>query len=132
MGTPSGEYVIGELPEDVDGHSASTLVSFVLYQHYGSCVTQPLILEQLHELSVDISSGQVNNIIIKNKDRFHREKDLILSSGLQISRDINVDDTGARHKGQNGYCTHTGNEYFAWFDDRISNKNKILRYISDL
>jgi hypothetical protein len=27
-----------------------------------------------------------------------------------------VDDTGARHKGKNGYCTHIGNEWFAWFE----------------
>jgi hypothetical protein len=26
-----------------------------------------------------------------------------------------VDDTGARHNGKNGYCTHIGNELFAWF-----------------
>jgi len=70
--TPSGDFVIAELPEDVNGHFGATLVSFVLYQYYGCCVTQPLILEQLRELGVDISSGQVNNIIIKNKERFHR------------------------------------------------------------
>jgi len=122
--TPSGDFVIAELPEDVNGHFGATLVSFVLYQYYGCCVTQPLILEQLRELGVDISSGQVNNIIIKNKERFHREKDLILSTGLQISKYIHVDDTGARHKGQNGYCTHIGNEYFAWFKS-TPKKNRI-------
>jgi len=56
------------------------------------------------------------DLSIKNKERFHREKDLILSTGLQISKYINVDDTGVRHKGQNGYYTHIGNEYFAWFE----------------
>ena len=64
---------------------------------------------------MNISTGQINHIIIKNKDRFHDEKDQILSTGLKVSNYINVDDTGARHNGQNGYCTHIGNEYFAWF-----------------
>jgi hypothetical protein len=27
-----------------------------------------------------------------------------------------VDDTGARHNGKNGYCTHIGNESFSWFE----------------
>jgi hypothetical protein len=27
-----------------------------------------------------------------------------------------VDDTGARHQGKNGYCTHIGNESFSWFE----------------
>ncbi len=44
---------------------------------------------------------------------------------------INVDDTGARHKGNNGYCTHIGNEYFAWFESTESKSRinflKLLR-----
>ena len=44
---------------------------------------------------------------------------------------INVDDTGARHKGNNGYCTHIGNEYFAWFESTESKSHinflKLLR-----
>jgi len=114
--TPSGDYVTGKLPEPVAGsHFGSTMTAFVLYQYYGCHVTQPLIKEQLHELDVNISTGQINNIIIKNKDRFHDEKNQILSTGLKASNYIHVDDTGARHDGENGYCTHIGNEYFAWF-----------------
>jgi len=114
--TPSGEYVLGQLPENVAGsHFGPTMRAFILYQYYGCHVTQPLIKEQLHELGVDISTGQINNIIINNKDRFHDEKDRILSTGLKLSSYINVDDTGARHDGHNGYCTHIGNDYFAWF-----------------
>jgi hypothetical protein len=28
---------------------------------------------------------------------------------------ITVDDTGARHKAKNGFCTQIGNAQFAWF-----------------
>jgi len=41
--------------------------------------------------------------------------------GRSESQDHNVDDTGARHNGKNGYCTHIGNEYFAWFETTQSN-----------
>ncbi|MCF8070604.1 MAG: transposase [Desulfobacterales bacterium] len=113
---PSGDYVVGQLPEDISGsHFGSTIRAFILYQYYGCHVTQPLIKEQLHEMGASISTGQINNIIINDKDRFHDEKDQLLSTGLKISGYINVDDTGARHDGKNGYCTHIGNEYFAWF-----------------
>jgi len=82
-------------------------------------------------LSSYISKGQLNNILIENKDRFHKGKDDILSVGLQVSNYINVDDTGARHKGKNGYCTHIGNELFSWFEstERKSRINflKLLR-----
>ena len=122
---PSGDYISGQLPEHIAGsHFGSTLTAFILYQYYGCHVTQPLIKEQLCELGVDISAGQINNIIIKNKDRFHQEKDQILSAGLKASDYINVDDTGARHNGQNGFCTHIGNEFFAWFKS-TSSKSRI-------
>ncbi|WP_289023252.1 transposase, partial [uncultured Desulfobacter sp.] len=88
---------------------------FILYQYYHGHVTQPILLEQLHDIGFDISSGQLNNIIIENHDGFHNEKDAILDIGLSVSTHINVDDTTARHEGQNGYCTHIGNEFFATF-----------------
>lgn len=116
--TPQGERIVAPLPEDVQalgGHFDCTLVSFILYQYYHAHVTQPLILEQLWEFEVDISAGQVNHIITEGHDRFHSEKEEILRVGLEVSSYVNVDDTGARHQGKNGYCTHIGNELFAWF-----------------
>ncbi|MCP4264679.1 MAG: transposase, partial [Candidatus Brocadiaceae bacterium] len=91
------------------------LISYIVYQYYQCHVTQPLLLEELHEFGIDISSGQINRIVVEGYDDFHTEKDDILSTGLEISPYIHVDDTGARHKGKNGVCTHIGNELFAWF-----------------
>jgi hypothetical protein len=115
--TPDGGYVAGTLPAYLKGkHFGPTLIRFILYQYYHCHVTQPLLLEQLDEFGIDISAGQLNNLLIEEKDRFHQEKDRILSVGLEVSAYINVDDTGARHKGKNGYCTHIGNESFSWFE----------------
>jgi len=119
--TPQGDYVLGNLPcEAVDGHFDSTLITFILYQYYHCHVTQPLILEQLHELGIEISSGQINNIITEGKESYHKEKEDILRVGLEVSKYIQVDDTGARHKSKNGFCTHIGNELFAWFQSTES------------
>ncbi len=114
--TPNGSYVSGQLSDKVSqSHFGPTLTAFILYQYYHSHVTQPLIREQLQEYGVDISTGQINRMITENKAPYHEEKDKILSAGLKFSDHINVDDTGARHNGENGYCTHIGNEFFAWF-----------------
>ena len=113
--TPSGEYITANLPENVNGHFGADLQTYILYQYYGCHVTQPLIFEQRTEMGVDISKGKINDILIHGKSKFHAEKDQILSTGLSLSGHINVDDTGARHDGRNGYCTHIGNEYFAGF-----------------
>jgi uncharacterized small protein (DUF1192 family) len=114
--TPDGRYICGRLPKPVtDTHYGPTLTAFILYQYYGCHVTQPLIAEQLAEMGVQISAAQINNIVVHNKKRFHDEKDQILATGLKISGHIHVDDTGARHDGKNGFCTHIGNDLFAWF-----------------
>jgi hypothetical protein len=119
--TPEGDYIVGKLPQEIWGtHFGSTLISFILYQYYQGHVTQPLILEELGEFGIDISAGQINRIIIEDKEAFHAEKGEILQAGLEVSPYINVDDTSARHQGRNGYCTHIGNELFAWFESTDS------------
>jgi len=91
-----------------------------IYQYYHAQVTEPLILEQLGEWGVQISSGQLHRLITEGKEQFHQEKDEILRVGLRVSGHIHVDDTGARHQGKNGYCTHIGNDWFAWFESTES------------
>ena len=133
---PEGEYIIAKLPEEIMGsHFGTTLRSFILYQYYHALVTQPLIFEQLSEIGIEISSGEINRIITEDKEKFHLEKEEILKVGLKVSKYINVDDTGARHNGKNGYCTHIGNEIFACFESTESKSRinflKILRAGSD-
>ena len=97
-----------------------TLRSFILYQYHHQRVTQPLLLQQLREWGIDISSGQLNRLIIEDKTPFHTEKTDLLPAGLTASTYLHVDDTGARHGGKNGYCTHLGNERFAVFESTPS------------
>lgn len=113
---PEGGYIIANLPEELRGHHfGPTLRAYILHQYHHQCVTQPLLRKQLLEWGIDISAGQLNSILTENKEEFHSEKASILSVGLS-SNYIQVDDTGARHKGKNGYCTFIGNELFSWFE----------------
>jgi len=113
----NGDYYTAELPASLSGqHFGPTLRAYVLHQYHHQGVTQPLLYGQLKELKFDLSKGQLNRLLIENKEKFHEEKASILKSGLSVSQHINVDDTGARHQGTNGYCTHIGNELFAWFE----------------
>ena len=118
---PAGERLIGPLPTAVKGsHFGPTLRSYILSQHYEQHVPQKLLLKQLWQWGVVISSGQLNRLLIHGHESFHAEKAAVLRTGLEVSSHINVDDTGARHQGQNGYCTHIGNEWFAWFASTAS------------
>ena len=129
--TTEGNTVVGKLPSQYQGHYGPTLMSFILYQHHQCRVPQNLILEQLRELGVDISAGQINRILIENKESFHAEQNQILQVGLETAEYIHTDDTGARHKGKNGYCTVIGNDLFTHFSSTNSksreNYLRILR-----
>ncbi len=107
----------------------------------GQDVTQPLLFEELRGFGVKISSGELNKLLVEDKEGFHKEKRDILLAGINGSNYIHVDDTGARHNGRNGYCTHIGNEAFACFES-TNTKNRInfleilhcgdIRYCVDL
>jgi len=123
--TPDGQLLRGVVPTAVEGgHFGPTLVSYILYQYHQCHVTQPLLWEALHEWGIDISAGQISRILTDPPEAFHAEKAGLLSAGLSASDYVHVDDTGARHQGKNGYCTHIGNELFAWFES-TSSKSRI-------
>lgn len=123
--TPEGKRLVGQLPTELNGrHFGSTLVSYVLYQHHHCQVTQPLLLEQLREWDISISSGEIDRLLTDSKDNYHEEKNQLLQTGLAISDYITVDDSGARHKGKNGYVTQIGNDVFAWFESTYA-KNRV-------
>ena len=114
--TPGGQTLSARLPAALQGtHFGPTLRSFILYQYHHQRVTQPLLWQQLREWGIDLSSGQLHRLITEDQTPFHQEKDALLSAALGASTYLHVDDTGARHAGKNGYCTHLGNEHFAVF-----------------
>ena len=120
--TPDGRTLLAPLPADVlpGSHFGPGLLAYVLYQYHQCNVTQPLLLEQLREMGIDLSAGQLNHFLTENLDGFHQEKAALLTAGLAVSSYIGVDDTGARHEGHNGYCTALGNELFAYFESTDS------------
>jgi hypothetical protein len=115
--TAEGQCLLAPLPADVlpGQHFGAKLISHILHQYHNNHVTQPLLQDELTQLGITISAGQINHILTENKEIFHQEKAELLRAGLANARYIQVDDTGARHQGKNGYCTQIGNEFFAYF-----------------
>jgi hypothetical protein len=120
--TADGQTWLAPLPAEVlpGSHFGPGLIGYILYQYHHCNVTQPLLLEQLHELGIDISPGQISRLLTENLDGFHQEKAALLTAGLAVSSYLGVDDTGARHQGHNGYCTALGNDLFAYFESTDS------------
>jgi hypothetical protein len=121
---PGGGSVLAPFPAGVlpveGGHFGANLVAYILDQYHQAQVTEPLLLAQLWEYGIDISAGQLHRILTENKDPFHQEKAEVLAAGLAESSYVGTDDTGARHRGRNGYCTAVGNDLFAYFESTDS------------
>jgi Transposase IS66 family len=112
---PDGTIRTAPLPMDVTSHFGPTLRQYVLYQHFHNHVTQPLLHEELLELGVDISAGQVNRLLTEGHEAFHEEKDSLLPAARAVSTYLQTDDTSARHQGKGGHTLHIGNDFFASF-----------------
>jgi len=69
-------------PEYQTGHFGPQLIAFCLYQYHKCHVAQPLLLEAIREFRVDISAGQLNIILVENKDAYRTEKEDLLEPGL--------------------------------------------------
>lgn len=113
--TPAGKIIRGELPKNINSHFGNEFISYCIHQYYQCRVTQPLLFEHLIQLGFDVSSGQINTILVKFKERFQKERTDVLSTGLKNSQYVGVDDTGARHNGKNAVCTYVGNNLFSNF-----------------
>jgi hypothetical protein len=112
---PNGETILAPRPAHLQGHCGPTLRSFVLHQYYHNQVTQPLIRQQLADLGIAISSGQISRMLTEGHEAFHQEKDSLLPAAREISKYFQADDTTARHQGKSGHTLHIGNEFFASF-----------------
>ena len=90
-------------------------------------MTVPRLLALLRAFGIIISKRQMVRLLIGDQDRFLDEARDVLRAGLSSAKWITVDDTGARHKAVNGFCTQIGNAHFAWFGTTGSkNRSKFL------
>jgi hypothetical protein len=113
--TADGEVMTAPLPAGIDGHFGPELRRFVLAQYHQGQMTAPRLVTLLRSLGIFISKRQVIRLLIASQDGFLTEARDVLRAGLSRAAWITVDDTGARHKAANGFCTQMGNAHFAWF-----------------
>jgi hypothetical protein len=110
-----GDMLTAPLPAGIDGHFGPELRRFVLAQYHQGQMTVPRLVTLLRSLGIFISKRQVVRLLNGGQDDFLAEAREVLRAGLSSADWITVDDTGARHKASNGFCTQIGNEHFTWF-----------------
>src|SRR3954468_6604960 len=118
--TPDGQTVLAPMPAGVAGHFGPELRRFVLLQYHQGQVTMPRLGTQLRAIGIVISKRQVVRLLNADTGPFVDEACAVLRAGLETAPWISVDDTGARHRHRNGYCTQVGNDHFAAFTTTTS------------
>ena len=113
--TPDGKVMTAPLPEGFDGHFGPQLRRFVLAQYHQGQTTVPRLLALLRAFGIGISKRELVRLLTAGHDGFHAEARDLLRAGLAGAAWITVDDTGARHKANNGFCTQIGNAHFTAF-----------------
>jgi hypothetical protein len=122
-----GKTYLAELPPGYEGEFGPGIKSLAIVMHFGMQTTEPKILEFFGHFGIQISSGQLSNMLIKDQETFHAEKDAIYEAGLRSSPWQHIDETGARVNGQNQHCHIVCNPlYSAYFTTEKKNRLTVV------
>src|SRR3989475_7918389 len=94
---------LASLPLGYSGQCGPGSKSLALVFYCGAQMSEPKVAELLRSIGVQISDGQVSNLLSKDQAIFHAEKDALYQAGLASSPWHHRDDTHTRVNGQNGY-----------------------------
>jgi len=95
---------VAELPQGYGGQFGPGIKALLLTLYFGMGTSEPKIVEFLTNAGIQISSGEVSNLLIKGQDDFHAERDAVYAVGLRSSPWQHTDDTQTRVNGHNAHC----------------------------
>jgi hypothetical protein len=124
---PDGTIVRAMLPQEVQGSHFGHQLRALLHNLYALGMTEPGLFDLLRGSGIEISEGQVHNILMSESEKYQRASEAILTAGIKEAPYIRADDTGAKHQHRSGYCTHIGGEYFAYYKT-TSSKLRVTSY----
>src|SRR5882762_8254383 len=123
---------LASLPTGYHGQCGPGVKSLVLALYYGAQMSEPKVAELLRNVGIQISAGQVSNLLIKDHTVFHEEKDALYQAGLASSPWQHLDDTSTRVNGQNGYCHIVCNPlYTAYFTTSAKDRLTIIDVLTN-
>ena len=84
--------------------------------YYENRVTENKIASLLNANGIEISEGTVSNLLINERSKELSEiKNEIIKAGLEENEYAQIDDTGMKISGKNGYATILCNNLFTAF-----------------
>jgi len=117
---PDGTVLRAILPQEVQGSHFGHELRALTHNLYALGMTEPGLFELLRSSGIEISEGQIHNILMNEASAYQQASEAILTAGIEEALYIRADDTGAKHQYKNNYCTHIGGQHFAYFKTTAS------------
>ena len=115
---------LAELPRGYEGEFGPGIKALTLTLYFGAGISEPKILELYADAGVQISKGEVSQLLIKGQEAFHAEKEAVYEAGLRSSPWQHIDDTGTRVNGQNWHCHIVCNPLYTLYHT-LSGKDRL-------
>ncbi len=121
----TGQTFLAPLPLGYEGQFGPGLKALTVTLYFGGGMSEPKILELYENMGVQISTGQLSNLLIKGQEVFHAEKAEVCEAGLGSSPFQHIDQTSTRVDGQNQHCNIVCNPLYTVYTttpskDRLS------------
>jgi hypothetical protein len=121
----TGKTYLAELPLAYEGQFGPGLKALTLTLYYGGGMSEAKILDLYENIGVQISAGEVSNLLIKGQELFHTEKKGVCEAGLGSSPWQHTDQTSTRVDGENQHCNIVCNPLYTIYTttpkkDRLS------------
>lgn len=117
----------GPLPQEVKGEFGAGIRSLIPTMKHVCNMSEPKILEFLHNFNVHISAGYISSLLSDPQAVFHHEKDELYRTALECGAYQQIDDTSARVNGENHYTQVLCNPlYTAYFTTEHKDRLSVL------
>ncbi|MFL5706711.1 MAG: hypothetical protein ACJ8AG_28405, partial [Ktedonobacteraceae bacterium] len=116
---------LAELPAGSKGQFGPGVRAWVLSLYYAARMSEPKILELVHTVGMHISAGQLSDVLIKDQEQCHAEREAVVRAGLTSRPWQHLDSTGTSVNGKNEHghvlCNPFSTAYWTFpSKDRLS------------
>jgi len=109
---------LAELPPGYGGQFGPGIKSMILTLYFGVGTSEPKIREFLVNMGVQISKGEVSDLLIQKQGDFHAESEAVYEAGLYSSPWQQSDHTETRVNGERRHCQVVCNPVYTSYHTR--------------
>lgn len=111
---------LAELPAGYHGQFGPGVRAWMLTLYHEGGMSEPKILSVLQTVGMQISAGQLSDMLIKDQEAFHAECRDVVRAGLESSPWQHLDSTGTRVNGINQHCHVLCNPLYTFYYTTLS------------